>query len=157
MKKLLQKVWNWVKGLYEGLVGTTKKYVPVAIKIVEAIKKVMDSPVDDVALAIITMAIPGDADDKLVKKVKEFVEDNLPKFLVELKIINEISNYPDLNSQLQGIITELKKLSPTTQAALWHNFASLAIEKLSDGECTWADAVVLAEWYYNNVYKVEGE
>lgn len=155
MKRLLQKVWNWVKDLYEGLVGTTKKYVPVAIKIVEAIKKVMDSPVDDVALAIITMAIPGDADDKLVKKVKEFVEDNLPKFLVELKIINEISNYPDLNSQLQGIITELKKLSPTAQAALWHNFASLCIEKLSDGECSWADAVVLSEWYYNNVYKVK--
>ena len=153
MKKVLKKIWNWVKDLYDGLVGSTKKYVPIAIKIVEGIKKVMDTPVDDIALAIVTTAIPGDADDKLVKKVKEFVELNLPKFLVELKIINEISNYPDLNSQLQGIITELKKLSPTAQAALWHTFASLAIEKLSDGECTWSDAVVLAEWYYNNIYK----
>lgn len=153
MKKVLKKIWNWVKDLYDGLVGSTKKYVPIAIKIVEGIKKVMDTPVDDIALAIVTTAIPGDADDKLVKKVKEFVELNLPKFLVELKIINEISNYPDLNSQLQGIITELKKLSPTAQAALWHTFASLAIEKLSDGECTWSDSVVLAEWYYNNIYK----
>ena len=153
MKKVLKKIWNWVKDLYDGLVGSTKKYVPIAIKIVEGIKKVMDTPVDDIALAIVTTAIPGDSDDKLVKKVKEFVELNLPKFLVELKIINEISNYPDLNSQLQGIITELKKLSPTAQAALWHNFASLAIEKLSDGECTWSDAVVLAEWYYSNIYK----
>ena len=40
MKKVLKKIWNWVKDLYDGLVGSTKKYVPVAIKIVEGIKKV---------------------------------------------------------------------------------------------------------------------
>jgi len=152
MKKLLRKIWAWIAETYQGIVGGTKKYVPIAIKIVEAMKKVMDSPVDDVVIFIVTSAIPGDADDKAAAKVKAFVEKWLPKFLLELRIIEGVANIPNLNDQLQAILNEVKKLSPETQGVIWHGFASLAIEKLSDGELSWSDAVALSEYFYKNVY-----
>lgn len=153
MKKLLKKIWDFIKNLYEGLVGTTKKYIPIGIKVVDAIKKVMDSPVDDVILSILNMAIPGDADDKLVAKAKVVLEEWIPKILLELKIVEGISNITGTNEQLQAILNELKKLSPETQAIMWHGIASLIIEKLSDGELSWSDSVAIAEYYYKNIYK----
>lgn len=153
MKRLLTKIWEWVKNLYDGLMGGTKKYVPIAIRIVEALKSVMDSPVDDVILAIVKMAIPGDADDKVIDKVKYVVENWVPKVLLELKIVHSIADMTDKNQQLQAILDELKKLSPETQAIVWHGFASLCIEKLSDGKVDWSDAVALAEWFYRNIHK----
>lgn len=155
MKKLIKKIWETIKSLYEKLMGTTQKFVPIAINIVEAIKKVTDSPVDDVVLYIVKTAIPGDADDKIIDKVKSVVEKWVPTILLELKIVHSISGMTNINDQLNAILTEVKKLSPETQAILWHGFASLCIEKLSDGKVTWSDGVALAEWFYQNIYQKE--
>lgn len=151
MKKFLQKVWNWVKGLYEGLVGTTKKYVPVAIKIVEAIKKVMDSPVDDVILEIIRLAIPGDADDKMIAKVKEIVEKWLPEVMLRLKLVESIAGIEDKNEQLKAILAQLKLAPNEVQNVYYHGLASLILEKLSDGKIQWADAVAISEYAYQHL------
>ena len=152
MKKFLKRIWEYIKDLYEGLIRTTKKYVPLAIKIVDSIKKVMDSPVDDIILGIISNTIPGETDDKLIAKVKAVVEEWVPKILLELKIVESISNIEGTNAQLQAILDELKKLSPETQAIVWHGLASLILEKLSDGELSWADSVAIAEYYYQNIH-----
>jgi len=153
MKKLLKKIWDTVKAMYENLIGRTQKYVPIAVKIVEGIKKVMDSPVDDVILAVVETAIPGDADDKMIEKVKSVVETWLPKILLELKIVDTIANIPGTNDQLQAILSEIKKLSPESQAMIYHGFASLFIEKMSDGELSWSDSIALAEYAYQNYIK----
>lgn len=155
MKKILKKIWETIKNIYNHLIGDTQKYVPIAINIVEGMKKVMDTPVDDVVLEIIKVAIPGDADDKVIDKVKSVVETWVPKVLLELKIVNSIAGITDVNAQLQAILAEVKKLCPETQAILWHGFASLCIEKLSDGKITWSDGVALAEWFFQNVFKKE--
>ena len=152
MKKLLKKIWETIKSLYNQLIGVTQKYIPIAINIVEGIKKVMDSPVDDIVLEIVKLAIPGDADDKIINKVKSVVETWIPKILLELKITNAIAGMTDVNEQLKAILDELKKLSPETQAIVWHGMASLLIEKLSDGKISWSDGVALAEYFYQNIF-----
>jgi hypothetical protein len=150
MKKFLKKIWEAVKVVYEKLVGTTQKLVPVAINVVEGIKKVMDSPVDDIILGIIAAAIPGDADDKLIEKISLTVQKWIPKILLELKLVDSIAHITDPNEQLKAILAQLKLSSSETQNIIYHGMASLILEKLSDGKISWTDAVAISEYYYTN-------
>ena len=153
MKKFLKKIWSAIRSLYESIVGSTRKYVPIAINIVEAIKSVMDTPVDDVVAEILKRAIPGTADDILIDKVKSVVEKWLPKILLELRLVESISGIEDENEQLQAVLAQLKLSSEETQNILYHGLASLILEKLSDGELSWSDAVAISEYYYINFKK----
>lgn len=151
MKKFLQKLWAGIVDLYDRLVGNTKKVIPLAINIVEAIKKVMDSPVDDVILEIIRLAIPGDADDKMIDKVKDLVEKWLPEILLRLKLADSIAGIEDKNEQLKAILGQLKLSPDAVKNVYYHSLASLILEKLSDGKIQWADAVAIAEYAYQHL------
>jgi hypothetical protein len=155
MKKLLQKIWNTIKNIFNKVEEKTRELIPVAIKIVEGVKKAVDSPVDDIILSIITTAIPGDADDKLVKKVKTVVEHWIPKLLIELQLIEDINNLPTTNDKMKAIFEKLKLSSNETKNVVYHGLASLVLEKLSDGELSWKDAVVISEFYYQNIAKTK--
>ena len=150
MKKFVKKVWESVKSLYDSLMLRTKRYVPVAINVVEGIKKVMDSPVDDVILAIVEAAIPGDADKALIKRVKTVVEKWVPKILLELKLVDSIANMDNINDQLIAVLAQLKLSSDETKSIVYHGLASLIIEKLSDGKISWSDSVAISEYYFTN-------
>lgn len=153
MKKTIQKLWAWVKWLWLSLDKEIEKYVPAAINIVEGIKKVMDSPVDDIVLAIVKTAIPGTADDILIDKIKFLVEKNLPTILLNLKLINDIANIDNPNEQLKAILAELKFPNEQVAGAFYHSLASLILEKLSDGKLNWSECVLISEFYYKNVLK----
>lgn len=150
MKKLIQKIWNQVRKIYDGLVGTTINMAPIAIKVVEAIKKFTDSKADDVIAFVIEKSIPGEADDVLIEKVRETIEKWLPKILMELAIINSIAQVKDVNEQLKEIINALNISEEDTKKVFYHGLASLILEKLADGELDWSDATVIAEYVYKN-------
>ena len=150
--KIVKKIWNAVKSVYEKLTGTTKKFIPVAINVVEGIKKAMDSPVDDVVLTIVKTAIPGDADDKFIDKAKATIEQWLPKILIELKLVESIAGIEDKNEQLKAILSQLKLSSDETKAIVYHGLASLILEKLSDGKLSWSDSIAISEYYFKNVH-----
>jgi hypothetical protein len=75
LKEWIKKVWEYIKNLYAQLVDKTRQYVPIAINVVEGVKSVMDSPVDDVVLGIIKVAIKGQADDVIIDKVQAVVKE----------------------------------------------------------------------------------
>lgn len=152
MKTFLKKVWSAVKTAYDKLTGATKKFIPVAINVVEGIKKAMDSPVDDVVLTIVKTAIPGDADDKFIDKAKATIEQWLPKILIELKLVESIAGIEDKNEQLKAILAQLKLSSDETKAIVYHGLASLILEKLSDGKLSWSDSIAISEYYFKNVH-----
>jgi len=153
MKKFIANIWNKIKDLYNSLIGTSKKYIPIAINIVEAIKKVTDSPVDDIILSIVKAAIPGTADDVMIDKVKDTVEKWLPKILLELRLWQSVSNIEDQNQQLQAILKEINLSSDETKSIIYHGLAALILEKLSDGELSWSDSVAISEYYFKNIHK----
>lgn len=152
MKKLIQKIFAFIKKLYNKLVDETKELVPVAIKVVEGVKNVMDSPADDVALAIITSILPSLPKDK-ISYYKLKLEDYLPKLILELNLVNTIANETDVNKQLQMILEQLKLSSDEVKAEKYHVLASKVLVILSDGKITWSEAVVLVEWYYQTYMK----
>lgn len=153
MKKLLKKIWNFIKNIFNKLDEEVKELVPVAIKIVEGLKKVMNSGTDDVVAEILKYVIPGTADDIIIDKAKAFIEKELPGVLLDLKLVNSIANIEDPNEKLKAVLAQFKLSSNDTKNIVYHGLAALAIEKLSDGKLSWSDAVALSEYYYKNVMK----
>jgi len=150
---LVGRILRAIGSIFNGLRTEVKKLVPVAIAVVQGIKSVMDSPVDDVLLAILKTAIPGDADDILIDKIKKVVETWVPKILLELRMVESIANIEDQNEQLKAILAELKLSSDETQNIVYHGLSSLILEKLSDGELSWSDSIAVGEYYYKNIAK----
>lgn len=138
-------IGNFLRKIFGGLKKKARIFVPIAIQVVEGVKAVMDSPVDDVLLFVIKKAIPGDADDALVNKIKTTVETWLPKVLFELKMIESIANIEDQNEQLKAILAQFKFSSDESKNIFLHGFAVLIAEKLSDGKLTWSESAQIME------------
>ena len=152
MNKLLNAIFSYVKNLYGKLVYKTKQLVPVAVSVVEAIKKIEDSKVPDVVLSIVSMVVPNipkQQIDIIQGKLKEY----LPKLLLELNLINDIANITDPNEQLQKILETLKLSSDDVKNEKYHTLASKILIILSDGKVTWGEAVMFTEWYYQTYVK----
>lgn len=155
MKKLIRKIWKAVQKAYSKIVDSTRQYVPIAIEVVEALKRVMDSDVDDVVAEIIKRVIPGKADDLLIEKIKTTVELWLPKILLELRMVQGVAQQQDVNTQLKAILAELKLSSDESKAIIYHGLATLILEKLSDDELSFSDSAAIAEYYYRSAIKGE--
>lgn len=147
------RILRAIKSIFTGLRKEVKRLVPVAISVVEGIKLVMDSPVDDIIATIIKGAIPGNADDILIDKITVTVKTWLPKILLELKGIELIANIEGENEQLKAVLAEFKLSSDETKNIFYHGFCSLILEKLADGEVSWSDSIVISEYYFKNVAK----
>lgn len=140
---------------FQSLRKETKRMVPIAINVVEGLKKVIDSPVDDVILTVVKSAIPGTADDILIDKIQGVVKEWLPKVLFELYKVDTITQLSDQNDQLHAILAQFKLSSDESKNIFYHGFCSLILEKLSDGKIDWSDSVVISEYYFRNFMKDE--
>jgi len=145
LKSFIDGIWSAIKGLFHKLEQEEKKLLPIVITVVQNIKNFTDSPVADV----ITALIPGDVDDR----IRERLEDYLPKILMELNMLNTCQALPDANAQLQCILQNLKLSSDSAKDIYYHGLASLILTDLSDGKLSWSDCVGIAEYYYKNIWK----
>jgi hypothetical protein len=146
------RILRAIGSLFQNLRKETKRLVPVAINVVEGIKTVMDSPVDDILLAVLKQAIPGTADDILISKIQGVVKEWLPKVLFELYAVKEIADIQDANEQLKVILARFKLSSDESKNIFYHGFCSLILEKLSDGKIEWSEAVLISEYYFKNLH-----
>lgn len=152
MKKFFLKILGFIKKAFNALKDETKQYLPIAIKIVETLKKIMDSPVDDIILTVVEVIIPNIPSDK-VNIIKAKIEEALPKILIELNLINTIANIDNVNDQLQAILDALKVSTDDTKAEKYHILATKLLMILGDGKITWSEAVIFTEWYYQTYVK----
>lgn len=145
----LKKLWNGIRKLFAGLRLKSKVWVKLAVGVVQGLKVIMDSPVPDVVAAI----IPGDADDKVKDKIRLWI----PKIMLELNMIEAIAGIEDVNEQLNAILAKIKLSSKETRNIFWHGLGSLLIEKFSDGKFSWADAVAVSQYYYDNILDTDDD
>ena len=147
------RILRGIASLWKGLSSKLKTLIPIAIAVVQAIKSFEESNKMDFVEFVVTTAIPGDADDKLVKKGREVVRQWLPKILLELKLVDSINNIEGIDAQLKAILAQLRLSSDETQNIINHGLATLIVEKLSDGQLSWSDSIVISEYYYKNFVK----
>ncbi len=139
----LKKLFAGIKKMFIGLRLKSKVWVHIAVIAVQEIKKVMDSPVPDV----LTSMIKGEWDDRTKNVIREWV----PKVLIQLKMIEAVTDITDVNEQLNAILAKLKLADKETRNIVWHGLGSLIIEKLSDGKFSWADSVAVSQYYYDHI------
>lgn len=139
----LKKLFESIKKLFSGLKLKSKVWVHIAVETVQEIKKAMDSPVPDV----LTTMIKGEWDDKTKNVIREWV----PKVLLQLNMVEVITNITDTNEQLNAILAKIKLADKETRNIIWHGLGSLIIEKLSDGKFSWADSIAVAQYYYDHI------
>lgn len=150
---MFKRFFKWLKKLFTKVKEEVRPLIPIAVKIVEGIKTAVDSEVVDVVTHILTTAIPGDADDKLVKKITNVVEKVVPQLLLQLKLVESIMDIDDINEQLKAIVRELKLSSDEVKSAAYSGLALLILESLADNKLTLAESVEIAKYYKEHFVK----
>lgn len=147
--KILASIAKVVVNLFNKLDDETKRLVPIAINVVEAIKAFNESKSTDFIAFVVTSAIPGDADDILIKKARAVVREWLPKILLDLKLIQSIADLTNDNEKLIAILNELKLTS--TKGIIYKGTAAKFLELMADGKFDFNDAVELTSYYYEKI------
>ena len=150
MKKLLQRIWAFIEGLFSKLEKEVEKLVPVATNIVQGVKKVVESGTTDAILEVIKFTIPGNTDDKIIDKAMEIAKEYIPKIAVQLNIIESVTDIEDVNDQMIAVVNVLKNANADDQSDYWHEIAAFILRALADGKITLGEAGAIVEYHYQN-------
>ena len=150
MKKLLQRIWAFIEGLFSKLEKEVEKLVPVATNIVQGVKKVVESGTTDTILEVIKFTIPGNTDDKIIDKAMEIAKEYIPKIAVQLNIIESVTDIEDVNDQMIAVVNVLKNANADDQSDYWHELAAFILKALADGKITLGEAGAIVEYHYQN-------
>jgi hypothetical protein len=145
----VKKIWNFIKLLYRDLFQKSKaaidKYVEPSILVVEKIKKFVESE----NLKFVLDLIPGNFDNETAAKINIY----LPQILMYLRLANECSNLSTNDEVVQCSIEALKKADKNGKHAFYLAIASMLSTYLSDGRLQWSEAVILAQYTYEEKIK----
>jgi uncharacterized protein (DUF2267 family) len=146
----LKKIWNGIKKHFAKLPQELKDSIHIGVVVVDAIKAFVFSPEAD----ILTTIIPGDIDDKIKAKLREF----LPRIVVEMKLADRCGTLTDPNEILKCAIDTLQTISGdwVSDSAKKNFYDSLAVmiaQVASDGKLDWNDGKTILKWYFDHVYK----
>ena len=148
IKLFVLKIWDKADELVDII-------APVAINVVEQIKTINESTAGDVIELITSKAIKGTADDIIIHQLREKLKTELPKVLEIMQTALNIAKVDDANLQVKQIIAAINLSPDEVKNVYYHTFAVLILEKISDGKLTWSESVMIAEYYYNKIYKGE--
>ena len=152
-KSLFLKIKLFIIQICDKADELVERIAPVAINVVEQIKNINESSTGDIIELIISKAIKGKADDLAIKAIREQLRKRLPEVLEIMRLSMNIAKVDDANLQVKMIL-DARNMSPdAVKNAHYHAFCSLVIEKISDGNLTWGESVIIAQYYYDNLYK----
>ena len=120
---------------------------------VEQIKTINESSTGDIIELIISKAIKGNADDLVIKAIREQLRKRLPEVLEIMRLSMNIAKVDDKNLQVKMILDAINMSPDAVKNAHYHTFCSMLLEKISDGKLTWGESVIIAQYYYDNLYK----
>lgn len=153
IKMLLATIIAFISSLWKRADKLVHQIAPIAISVVEAVKKVNESVTGDIIEHIIESIIPGVQDDVIIGIIRTKLKDVLPKLIIELNIANSIANIEDPNEQIKAIINAINLSPDETKNTYYHVLCTKIVEALSDGKLTWSESIHIAEFYYSNIYK----
>ena len=152
LKQLFLKIKLFIIQIWDKADELVERITPIAINVVEQIKQVNESTAGDVIELIISKAIKGNADDLIIRQVREQLRKRLPEVLEIMRLSMNIAKVDDKNLQVKMILEAINMSPDAVKNAHYHTFCSLVLEKISDGKLTWSESVLLAEYYYNKIY-----
>jgi hypothetical protein len=130
--KLIAGLQLWIKRTFDKSFASLIKAAPVAINIVEEIKRFLDSPIDDLILAIVK--VPGS------EALRDKLQDEwLPKVAVRLSIVYGLSmesaTPEEMLRNVQAKLLELR-FNNVPMGHEWDKIATEILAMLADGKVT---------------------
>jgi len=181
--RLFQKIKQWFKRKgYNDLVPESQALVHIAVHLVQAVKTItIDTVLDDVVADLLCKLLPSQA--ATIRKFKLQLEQNIPKWLLQLKIADAVldawkNRTTEGVEEVEGVDTATATTAAATTAAEQESqlllaviknlnvshersqaYAELATRCLyylnggSDGKFDWHDCKDLVEEYYTDYVK----
>lgn len=153
IKVIFLKVKAFILNIWDRADELVERIAPIAVNVVEQIKLVNDTTAGDIIELIITKAIKGQADDMIVNQIRAKLKDKLPEVIEVMRLALSIAKVDDKNIQAKMVIDTINFSPDQIKNAHYHTFCSMLLEKISDGKLTWGESVILAQYYYDNLYK----
>ena len=160
MKKLkvfFAKVKLFIAQLWAKTDELVERIAPIAVKVVEQIKTINETTTGDIIELIITKAIKGEADDLIIRNLRVKLKEKLPEVIEVMRLALNIAKVDDKNLQAKMVLDAINFSPDQIKNAHYHTFCSMLIESISDGKLTWGESVIIAQYYYDNIYKPKNE
>ena len=155
IKVIFLKVEAFILNIWDRADELVERIAPIAVNVVEQIKLVNDTTAGDIIELIITKAIKGQADDIIVNQIRAKLKEKLPEVIEVMRLALSIAKVDDKNIQAKMVLDAINFSPEQVKNAHYHTFCSMLIESVSDGKLTWSESVMIAEYYYNKIYKGE--
>ncbi len=143
----------WITKVLTSADAEAQVLIPIAINLVNGLKKVMDEPATDMVIAIVEAGLNNSADTVLINKAKAALDTWLPIILLKLQKAEDITKITNLQDQLVAALNELKFSSDTAKNMFWNDFAGVLLSALTTGTVTVEAGKVLIETYYQTYIK----
>jgi hypothetical protein len=88
----MKKIISLLKSVWAFITGLSKKYIPLAVTIVQGIKKAIENGNLDITAGVLKSLIPGDVDDIIIEKVVTFLKKRIPVWCEKLEITQDALN-----------------------------------------------------------------
>lgn len=150
MKNLFGRLIGFLSPLWSWANFQVNKNVHTAVKVVQIIKDIIQSPVLDILLAVEQRIAPDPNVVKKYDKIKAIVEEWLPKISLQLNLIHTISEKATVQEQLKAILAELSLSSKPQMNEFYKEFCAQVLVELEDG-LDLAGAIRLTQLYYSKV------
>lgn len=145
MKKIIKKINDFFKSLFDKSFQIFKKNSAVAVKVTQYLKIFVESGIADKIVNI----IPGDLDNEILYHLKI----QLPKVSFKIAILHKIMTESDNpNDAVSNIIAYLQSLNSEARIGFWITFAGELNLALSDGKLTYTEAIILTQLAYKEAY-----
>lgn len=153
MKKLFIKVWSWFSGLWKKTDNVVDKIIPVAVNVVQGVKKAIDTGNLDIVAEVAKKLIPGTVDDVIIDKAVEIAKKNIPRIAIQLDIIKNISEIEGTPEQMKEALFALKNVFGEKWEKFCTGMAQEIVVVMSDGDITTSEAWTLTKRYYDDFVK----
>ena len=157
LKALFLEIKLFIVQLYSKADELIERIAPIAINVVEQIKTINESSTGDIIELIISKSIKGKADDLAIKAIREQLRKKLPEVIEVMRLALNIAKVDDKNLQVKMVLEAINFSPDQIKNAHYHTFCSMLIESISDGKLTWGESVIIAQYYYDNIYKPKNE
>ena len=88
----MKKFINWLKSLFANVKKLSEKYIPIAVTVVQGIKKAIENGNLDITADVLKELIPGTIDDVLIARVVVFLKKQIPVWCDKLGIAQDALN-----------------------------------------------------------------
>lgn len=88
----MKKFIVWLKSLFANVKKLSEKYIPIAVTVVQGIKKAIENGNLDITANVLKGLIPGTIDDVIIERVVVFLKKQIPIWCERLEITQDALN-----------------------------------------------------------------